>query len=94
MNMTAKAVLLLIGLCAAVGSPAQGARQARKATAAPVATVESLRAEVASIRAANVAWRGIHWKTCLLDGLKEARATGKPALLWVFIDRPVDDARC
>ena len=28
------------------------------------------------------------------DGLKEARATGKPVLLWVFIDRPADDARC
>jgi hypothetical protein len=30
----------------------------------------------------------------LLEGLKESRAKNKPALLWVFIDRPIDDARC
>ena len=39
-------------------------------------------------------YREIAWKSCLLDGLKEAKAKGKPALLWVFIDRPADDARC
>jgi hypothetical protein len=40
------------------------------------------------------AWREIAWKSCLLEGLKESRAQNKPALLWVFIDRPIDDARC
>ena len=47
-----------------------------------------------SPEAAKVAWREIAWKSCLLEGLKESRAKNKPALLWVFIDRPIDDARC
>ena len=58
------------------------------------ATPEALKAEIEALKAANVAWRAIAWKSCLLDGLKESRAKNKPALLWVFIDRPVDDARC
>ena len=57
-------------------------------------TLEALKAEIETLRAPKVAWREIAWKSCLLDGLKESRARGKPALLWVFIDRPVDDARC
>ena len=40
------------------------------------------------------AWREIAWKSCLLEGLKESREKKKPVLLWVFIDRPTDDARC
>jgi hypothetical protein len=55
---------------------------------------DALEAEIEALRAAKVAWRGIPWKTCLLDGLKESHARNKPALLWVFIDRPTDDARC
>jgi hypothetical protein len=58
------------------------------------ATPEALKAQIEALKAANVAWRAIAWKTCLLDGLKESRAQNKPALLWVFIDRPIDDARC
>jgi hypothetical protein len=57
-------------------------------------TPAALKAEIEGLRAAKVAWRGIAWKTCLLEGLKESRAKNKPALLWVFIDRPTDDARC
>ena len=55
---------------------------------------EALKAEIEALKAAKVAWRAIAWKSCLLEGLKESRARNKPALLWVFIDRPVDDARC
>ena len=55
---------------------------------------EALTAEIETLKAPKVAWREIAWKSCLLDGLRESRATGKPVLLWVFIDRPVDDARC
>ena len=58
------------------------------------ATAEALQAEIEALRPARVAWREIAWKSCLLEGLQESRATHKPALLWVFIDRPVDDARC
>ncbi len=54
----------------------------------------ALRKEIDSLRAPKVAWRGIAWKSCLLDGLKSAKTEGKPVLLWVFIDRPADDARC
>ena len=58
------------------------------------ATPEALKAEIEALKAAKVAWREITWKSCLLEGLKESRARNKPALLWVFIDRPIDDARC
>jgi len=57
-------------------------------------TPESLMAEIEALKAAKVAWREISWKNCLLDGLRESRAQNKPALLWIFIDRPIDDARC
>ena len=55
---------------------------------------EALAAEIQGLKATKVAWREIAWKSCLLEGLKESRAKNKPALLWVFIDRPIDDARC
>ena len=55
---------------------------------------EALKAEIEALKTAKVAWREIAWKSCLLEGLKESRAKNKPALLWVFIDRPIDDARC
>ena len=57
-------------------------------------TAESLQVEIEALRAPKVAWRDIQWKSCLLEGLKESRAKDKPVLLWVFIDRPTDDARC
>ena len=57
-------------------------------------TIQAIKAEVESLRAKNVAWREIPWKSCLIDGLAESRATGKPIILWIFIDRPIDDARC
>lgn len=57
-------------------------------------TPAALRAEIEALRAPKVAWREIRWKSCLLEGLRESRATNKPILLWVFIDRPADDARC
>ena len=59
-----------------------------------LATAESLKAEIDALKAAKPAWREIAWKSCLLEGLKESRAKNKPALLWVFVDRPIDDARC
>jgi hypothetical protein len=57
-------------------------------------TPDALRAEIDALRALEVAWRETVWKSCLLDGLKASRSRGKPVLLWVFIDRPADDARC
>jgi len=64
------------------------------AWAQPPATPEALNAEIESLKASKVAWREIACESCLLDGLKESREKKKPVLLWVFIDRPIDDARC
>lgn len=58
------------------------------------ADLEALKAEIEALKVAKVAWREIAWKSCLLEGLKESREKKKPVLLWVFIDRPADDARC
>ena len=85
--------LVLLGimalLCAGIAVTQEATRPARKAP-----TPEALQIEIQGLKAAKVAWRKIAWKSCLLEGLKESRAKKKPALLWVFIDRPIDDARC
>ena len=73
-------VLGLGAICAVPSLTAQG--------------ISTIRAEVDSLRVKDVAWREIPWKNCLLEGLAESRATGKPIILWIFIDRPTDDARC
>jgi hypothetical protein len=57
-------------------------------------TAAALRMRIEALRPANIAWRQIQWKSCLLEGLKESREKNKPLMLWIFIDRPVDDARC
>jgi hypothetical protein len=78
-------VLVLVGLVSAQDVPV-----AEKKPATP----DALQAEIKALKAPTVAWREIAWKSCLLEGLKESRAKNKPVLLWVFIDRPIDDARC
>ena len=70
-----------------------GAESVSAAEKKPV-TLDALQAEIKALKAPNVAWREIGWKSCLLEGLREARARNKPAILWVFIDRPIDDERC
>jgi len=82
---TSLGLLLLAGLVSAQpsASPDKGAT-----------TPEALKAEIEALKAAKPAWREIAWKSCLIEGLKESRAKKKPVLLWVFIDRPIDDARC
>ena len=57
-------------------------------------SAELLKAEIDALKAPKVAWRQIAWKSCLFEGLRESQEKRKPVLLWVFIDRPVDDARC
>jgi hypothetical protein len=83
---------MLLVAAALLVAPIMSARAEEPAKNKP--TPEALQAEIEALRAAKVAWREIAWKSCLLDGLKEARAKNKPALLWIFIDRPSDDARC
>ena len=60
----------------------------------PAKSRRQLLAHVESLYADQVAWRSIPWKTCLLDGIRESRAQHKPIVLWIFIDRPIDDERC
>ena len=55
---------------------------------------EDLQKQIDELKVEKVAWRQIEWKTCILDGLKASREEKKPIILWVFIDRPVDDERC
>jgi hypothetical protein len=69
---------------------AQPSRGAEKQPATP----EALKAEIEALKVDKVAWREIAWKNCLIEGLKESREKHKPVLLWIFIDRPIDDARC
>ena len=84
-----------VGLLVFVGlACAQAAAQDIPVAEKKPATPEALKAVIEALKATKVAWREIAWKSCLLEGLQESRAKNKPALLWVFIDRPVDDARC
>ena len=55
---------------------------------------EAIAKRIATIRVDDVAWRKIAWKSCLLEGLAEGRRTGKPLMIWCYIDRPVGDTRC
>ena len=84
--------LEVLGIVAVLFATSASGQDSRKAATVP--TAEALKADIEALKAAKVAWRAIAWKSCLLEGLKESRAQNKPALLWVFIDRPVDDARC
>lgn len=84
-SVTVVCSVLFAGLCWAPASPAADRRPA---------TPEALQAEIEALKVARVAWREIAWKSCLLEGLAASRAQKKPVLLWVFIDRPQDDARC
>ena len=56
--------------------------------------VAELRAKIDELREDAPAWRGIPWGDSLAEGVREAREKKRPLLLWIFIDRPADDARC
>ncbi|MDG2382310.1 MAG: periplasmic heavy metal sensor [Pirellulaceae bacterium] len=66
----------------------------RPGTKIEKASPASVDRRIAQMKQNDVAWRKIPWKSCLLDGLKESRLQNKPVILWVFIDRPIDDERC
>ena len=75
-------------VCAVVAVASSSTSGAAQAT--PAAT----RAAIGELRAPAAPWRAIPWRTSLADGLLASRLQGKPVLLWIFIDRPIDDARC
>ena len=87
-----KGLITVAGMALLVASIASARERPRAVP--PALTIEALKTEIEALKPAKVAWREIAWKSCLLDGLRESRAKGKPILLWVFIDRPTDDARC
>jgi hypothetical protein len=90
MTAKGKCLLFCVVLLPAGTAWAQEARSPAKKAPTP----QALQAEIEGLKAPKVAWREIAWKTCLLEGLQESRAKKKPVLLWAFIDRPIDDARC
>ena len=92
MTVNVKWLVLCLGVAGVGAFPVAG--QPSDKAAKPETTPESLQAEVEALQAAKPAWREIAWKSCLLEGLKESREKQKPVLLWIFIDRPTDDARC
>ena len=55
---------------------------------------DKIAAAVRSLHKQDVPWRRIEWETCLLDGLQTSREQNNPVVLWIFIDRPIDDERC
>ena len=63
-------------------------------TPQPALSYSELKRRVSDLRVEDVAWRKIEWETCLLRGLRRSRSQSKPLVLWVFIDRPIDDERC
>ena len=78
---------------AALNDPARTPAK-RPGTQVVETSFQKLQAQVTGMKQAEVAWRKIDWRTCLLDGLRESREQHKPVMLWVFIDRPIDDERC
>ena len=56
--------------------------------------LEKLRSEIAGLKVEDTDWRKVEWETSLVRGLKRSQAEKKLVILWVFIDRPVDDKRC
>jgi hypothetical protein len=92
--MTRKTYFVVCGLALAISTTCAAAWDARSETQPHRRSPEQIRAAVEALWKQDVAWREIAWRTCLIDGLRESRRAGKPLMLWVFIDRPIDDERC
>ena len=93
MSMKRLHLLPLAALTAFLAS--SGAVRVQSAPAKPVIlSPEALTSKVQALKQEQVAWRKVEWRTCLIEGLKESREQGKPIMLWIFIDRPIDDERC
>ncbi|MEM7476289.1 MAG: hypothetical protein AAF483_14945 [Planctomycetota bacterium] len=76
------------------GSSKKATGTDRELAPLPDYSPEELKREYARIYEEDVPWREINWRTCLLEGIAESKAEQKPILLWIFIDRPIDDERC
>jgi hypothetical protein len=83
------AVAVVVALFASIGWA-----EPPKVPAKKPLTPDALKAEIEALKPAQFAWREIQWKTCLLEGLKEAREKKKPILLWVVGPGEALDGRC
>lgn len=86
------AVAMAVAIAMTSGSPSPA--RAQTSATSGVRSPEAIRETVEALREKDVAWRQVEWRTCLLDGLAESLRTKKPLMLWIFIDRPIDDERC
>lgn len=80
--------LIILGIVAVL-LPGSASGQDTKKPTSP----EALKAEIEALRDAEVAWRKVEWRTCLLDALKEVAREKKPAFLWVLGGAPAN-GRC
>ena len=70
------------------------AGESRAAETTQPKSPRALQTEIDALKVNKVAWREIQWRICLLDGLQASKKEHKPLMLWIFIDRPIDDERC
>ena len=61
---------------------------------AVAATPQAFEEELSGLAAPRLVWREINWRSCLLDGIRQARAEKKPILLWAFINSDPAEERC
>lgn len=80
--------VFLVSLLFVAMSSATLAQQSTKLSAGEIEQ------RVRAMKKADVVWRKIAWKTCLIDALHASKEQRKPIIAWVFIDRPKDDERC
>ncbi len=86
---------LLVHLCIMdAGSFAAETKNTFPPPRAEQPSYEQVSSSVATMKVEDVAWRKVKWRTCLLEGLKASKKQDKPIILWIFIDRPIDDERC
>ena len=70
--------LVVLGIVAVLFARSASGQETKK----PL-TPDALKAEIEALYPAQLAWREIQWKTCLLEAFTESRAKKKPVFLWV-----------
>ena len=81
--------LVVLGIVAVLFASSASGQESKKP-----ASPEALKAEIEALKPAQLAWREIQWRTCLLKGLIDAREKKKPILLWVVGPGEALDGRC
>ena len=51
-------------------------------------------AQIVALQPKKLAWRQISWETCLFMGMKQSQESGKPIILWAFINHDPTEERC